>query len=236
MKSLVLIPALLTTSLVAGQASALEFGGANFEITYTATEDFASSQELIAGSAEISFGGPIGLQLDVVNTSYEGFADSGAFGFGGHIVYEVSPTVVLGAYFFTEDWTGDTWNSYGVEGIFETGKITYEIAVGAYQEAGDTAYFNFNAIATYHASDRFDVIAGALVSYWGDFGDAADIYNDFNIGARFTFDSGLYVSGAYNILAYDGSSDGSVSLGLGFDFGGGVTFSRRAYASLYPGD
>ncbi len=230
-----MIPALLTSVLFAGQASALEFGGANIEVVYS-TFGASQSQEQINGSFEVSFGNALGVQIDLMNTSYNLFDGSGAFGGGAHVFYEVSPALTVGGFYISEDW-GSTYASYGVEALYETPRIAYEFAVGAYQRVGDDANIFLNVDAAYHLNDKLDITAGIVVSYWSEFGNINDLFNNYSIGGRYAFDNGLYVGAEYNLLV-SGSSSGESSFGLtlGYDFGGGATFERRGYAALWPAD
>ena len=120
--------------------------------------------------------------------------------------------------------------------MFETQKISYEVSVGAYQETGSDAYVNFNVNAAYHLNEKIDILAGAVVSYWGDFGDSNAFFNNYSLGGRYAFNNGLYARADYVLGKNSGSNSSSISLALGYDFGGGVSFSRRSYASFFPGN
>jgi len=236
MNKSILIPLSIVGAVAASQTSALEFSGANIEFNYlTFLDGNTGSQEVINGSVEMSFGGAVGVQIDLSNTSYDFFENDGAFGGGAHVFYNVSPALTVGGFYFTEDW-GNQWNSYGAEALVNVGNFTYDIAIGAYQESGGNANFFFDTEVAYKVNERVDITAGILIGYWGDFGDSNDLYNSYSIGAQYAFNNGLYIAADLGLLDDAGSTESSVNLAIGYNFGGGTTFGPRNYATLWPGD
>lgn len=157
-------------------------------------------------------------------------------------MYSISPNIVVGGYYGQDLWEGNTSTTYGIEAKitpgFLDGRMTFEGLVGVYQNEGGPENPMIGLGANYAVTDSIDVGVSYLRGAWDDLSDPNDQYDVLELEATYAFANGLYATVSYTDTIYSGSDgqDTTFGIALGYNFGGGVTFERRGYSALYPGD
>lgn len=202
------------------------FAGASVSTTNTAVDGSDSDIESANGSIEFGFGGPVSVQLDAGQ-----FDDYTEYDYVfAHIVYDVSDYSSVGLFLGQEDWEGDDWETFGIEGrtTIMNGDmpVVLDAAIGRAEFDGDVD----------------DVIAGkvavGLSPEWEAYVQAAISRGDedlesLGLGVQYTHGSGAFVRLGADSLSGD-SEDESVSIELGFNIDGGTTFGRRTWNDMFP--
>ncbi|MCU0826989.1 MAG: hypothetical protein MUE52_06200 [Tabrizicola sp.] len=231
------IAVLALSANIAVPAQAFDVRGATVTLENRDNSELVLDQQHFTGDIELSFGAEFSLQLGVKNANYEEFGP-GSFGSRGHEAHLIwRPQQVeglaLGA-FVGEESFGNWWSFYGIEAKYQVAGFDAEAAIVDYN--GPTE-FSYSATHTtlelgYSFADRYRVFAGHTA--YDEDGVGVWVTNTYVGGSARVYD-GISIYGSFGTNDYDGGTDEDVvTLGLRYDFGGGVTFGQRSYTDLLP--
>jgi hypothetical protein len=230
---------LALTASIAVPAHAFDVRGASIALENRDTSESDDDQQHFTGDIELSFGAELSVQLGVKNANYEesGPGSFGSRGHEAHLIWRLQQVegLALGA-FVGEETFGDWWSFYGIEAKYQVAGFDVEAAIVDYN--GPTE-FSYSATHTtlelgYSFADRYRVFAGHT-AYDQD-GVGVWVTNTYVGGSARVYD-GIGIYGSIGRNDYDsGAEEDIVTLGLRYDFGGGVTFGQRSYTGLLPND
>ncbi len=227
------------------QAQGIAFDGAYVQGEYIANiynGGYDYSQYGVNGAVQASIG-QFALQVDLGVFSYDIDAPLNSY-FALHAMYNISPNIVVGGYYGVDLWNDGAFRSptYGVEAKFTPGfldgRMSFEAFTGTYMPFFTPNSVEFIGLGVdYAITDRISVGASYLRAGWYDLNDPGDRFDVLEVEGSYDFASGLYATASYTNRITPGSfgQDTTFGIAVGFNFGDGVTFERRVFSGLYPG-
>lgn len=220
---------------LAPPAQAFELAGA------TATHewrqfDYGYHETHFTGAIELSFGAGFGAQLGLKNTNSPSTPDNGSFGHEVHLLWRPDfEGLSLGVFHGEEAFASDWYTYDGIEAKYEFAGFTGEVAVWDYKGSALDARHSLVELG-YQINERFGAYLGHTRRDYNP-GGGAETTRTY-LGGSVALAQGFSVFGEYGEESYDGISvtTESVSLGLRYDFGKGVTFGQRSLTDISSND
>lgn len=205
--------------------------GGMVELSYGNIGAYGYSVRSPVGSMAFDLGSGFVAQLDL---GYVGYA-SGSISWNGyqavHLGYEVAPGTAMGAFYarnFVSGGFSDTmWGIQAVHSLGDGGSLP------GLRVEGYLARYESTTVADLALA--LPVARGLSVLAGYNYSGFLDGYHRMSLGAEYGFDSGLYLRGSVNRIAFSGSGETSVALALGYRFGQGSVFGTRRYFDIHPG-
>ncbi|WP_417254902.1 hypothetical protein [Celeribacter sp.] len=230
--------ALVGTSMLAVSAQAAEITGGELVFSTSKMSDDTDLRALsLEGAVTVDVASGFSVQGDL---AYYKFAeiDENVTAMRLHGLYSPSEAADIGLFYGREDGDGINFDTYGLEGTYTTGALTFE----GYAMFGEDDEFNngYGLSATYQAARSFDI----EVAY-----DTVDIdhldLDRWSVKGIYGATEGVSVfaevgSGSYDFDyagIEDNDSSSFIGAGIQLDMGrkGGAAMSQRGLSQLMPG-
>lgn len=222
----------ILAALSAGPAAASGFEGGTAKLAYyeVGGGDYHTTQ--LAGSVVFGLSGSLSLQGDILSSKYSDASDS-ITDIGVHLIYAMSSTTAVGAFYNNEDYGGTTYNQLGVEGKASLSGGSTPFVVSGYLSSEDSpdTPFTFDYAGVGISADIAPQIT--LAGAYNTVSNATSL-NALTVAGRFHANRGLYAELNYTSISGDASTH-TVGIEVGIDFGNGATFEPRTYVSNLKG-
>jgi hypothetical protein len=220
-------------TLAANSVQAQAFSGASLGIDYTKSLDqldFGGVNYTAQAEGEVIYG--LSLALDLAFYDFI-IAGGDAQNVTAHAIYMLDPFISVGGYFARDWYDGDRINSYGIQGVMDTG---FGVAQG-YVGLGDGAFGDLVAIGASGNIGFGNGISaiGSLDRVGFDDGSGLSL----ELGGEYALGTGPILSGVLGRVAMDdagGKRDETyIGVKARIDLGqpGGTTFDRRGFFEAY---
>jgi len=224
----------ISAAAIGGAASAQVFGAV--DLAYIHAPDNSYDYQLNGGGSlgyainnRWSFQADLGLMRD--GNGYD------AAEIDVHAIYSLSPSLDLGLVYATTnyDWNGFDEAGIGIEALYRTGNLSLEAfwmqylgSDSEYSDIGLEVGYSLSTISSAFAATT--IYGGFVLEYQSGSLDRDNLY----VGALFDVGNGYKVDTRY--ASMDEGNYHYITIGLVKEFGGGATFGRRGYGSVFPGN
>jgi hypothetical protein len=224
----------LAAAPLASHAQAISFEGATISYEYAGNQTYDYDQDELSGSVEIGFGPQFSVQADLATWNYD-YSSDDYISYGLHLIYDVSASTSVGAFYVKDDWDPSIYTMVGLEAKHSFGAdsampLEIEAFYGRYD-------YEFSGYTFDVLSVDADWAVGSGFSLNGGFSHSDGDEEAFltRIGAEYALAQGPRIGLGYEHHSFDNFDQEVFHLTLAYDLQGGVTFKQRKWIDVFPG-